>query len=215
MNLFLRFAIVIFSLVFVSGCETAYFNTMEKVGIHKRDILIDRIESTQSAQQDAQEEFMSALDHLRTIHDFDGGDLESFYDKMNDRYEDSEAAANEIVERIEKVESVADALFDEWQDEIKLYSSAKFKRESQGKLNATKKRFKRLMASLNRSQNAMTPVLNSLRDNTLYLKHNLNARAIVSLKSELQSIDSDITRLIADMQKSIKESDGFIAELNN
>ena len=72
MNLFLRLSIVVFSLVFGSGCETAYFNTMEKVGIHKRDILIDRIESTQSAQKDAQEEFMSALDHLRTIHDFDG-----------------------------------------------------------------------------------------------------------------------------------------------
>lgn len=205
------FALFLFlGIGFLSGCETAYYNTMEKVGVHKRDILIDRIESTQEAQKEAQEEFVSALEHLRSINDFDGGDLEKFYNKLNDRFEDSEAAAKEIVERIEKVDSVADALFSEWKDEIELYTSSKLKRESQSKLNATKKRFRSLMSSLDRSRQAMTPVLNSLRDNTLYLKHNLNARAITSLKGELKSIDADITKLIKNMESSIKESDMFI-----
>ena len=41
--------------------------------------------------------------------------------------EDSEAAAKEVTDRINKVESVAEALFDEWQDELKLYTNARLR----------------------------------------------------------------------------------------
>lgn len=60
----------------------------------------------------------------------------------------------------------------------------------------------------------MTPVLNTLRDNTLYLKHNLNAAAIGSLKSEFAGLEREINRAIKDMQIAIAESDRFLATLN-
>ena len=48
----------------------------------------------------------------------------------------------------------------------------------------------------------------------LYLKHNLNARAIGALRSELDSIERDTARLIADMQKAIAEADSFIQSMD-
>jgi hypothetical protein len=77
----------------MTGCESTYYSAMEKVGIHKRDIMVDRVEDAQSAQQEAQEEFSSALEVLSALTQFDGGNLESIYEKINDKYEDSVDAA--------------------------------------------------------------------------------------------------------------------------
>ena len=53
----------------------------------------------------------------------------------------------------------------------------------------------------------------SLQDNVLYLKHNLNSRAIASLKGEFANINADVTRLVSAMQKTIDESNKFVEEL--
>lgn len=208
MSLFL-----ITSLLLLQGCETLYFNTMEKVGVHKRDILIDRIEDSQDAQEEAKEQFTSALDQLKQITQFDGGDLESMYNKLNDEYEDSEEAAEEIHLSIDKVESVADALFSEWNGELKQYTSQSLRSKSQLKLKSTQRRYKKLIVALRKAERSIQPVLNTLKDNTLYLKHNLNARAVASLKGEFRAIDADIKALIQQMQKAISESDMFIEQL--
>ena len=50
------------------------------------------------------------------------------------------------------------------------------------------------------------PVLSLLRDQVLYLKHNLNARAISSLERERVRIEGDVNRLIAEMQAAIDET---------
>ena len=205
--------LLITSLLLLQGCETLYFNTMEKVGVHKRDILIDRIEDSQDAQEEAKEQFTSALDQLKQITQFDGGDLESLYNKLNDEYEDSEEAAEEIHQSINQVESVAEALFSEWNGELKQYTSQSLRSKSQSKLKTTQRRYKKLIVALRKAERSIQPVLNTLKDNTLYLKHNLNARAVASLKDEFRAIDADIKALIQKMQKAISESDMFIEQL--
>ena len=65
------------------------------------------------------------------------------------------------------------------------------------------------------AEKSIDPVLNTLRDNTLFLKHNLNARAISSLKGELSTINSNVSNLIAAMEKAIRESDSFIKQLKD
>ena len=52
-------------------------------------------------------------------------------------------------------------------------------------LNDTRSRYKQLMASMRRAERSMSPVLESFEDQVLFLKHNLNARAIGALRNEL------------------------------
>ena len=54
------------------------------------------------------------------------------------------------------------------------------------------------------------PILTVFHDQVMFLKHNLNARAIASLKGELGTIKSDVSVLIASMEKSINEANAFI-----
>jgi len=202
-------------LLSLSACETAYYSAMEKIGFPKREILIDRILEAQEAQEDGQEQFKDALEQFRSVANFDGGDLEKMYNRLNGEYEDSADSADEIKERIDSVENVAEDLFDEWEDEIKEYQSANLRRDSEAKLKSTRREYSQLVKSMRNAEATVHPVLKTLKDQVLYLKHNLNARAISSLKGELGSINSDVDRLVQAMEKSISESKSFIARMKD
>ncbi|MCC5451063.1 DUF2959 domain-containing protein [Rheinheimera sp. UJ51] len=197
----------------LTGCQSAYYSAMEKVGVHKRDILVDRVEEAQQSQQEAQQQFKSALEQFSSLIKFDGGDLQRMYEATDSEFQACSKAAAEVSGRIDSIESVADALFDEWQDELELYSNDKLKRDSARKLAATKRQYTSLLKTMRRAEDSMQPVLASLQDNTLYLKHNLNAKAIGALKGEFNSIQKDINRLIAEMNTAIKQSEQFVAAL--
>lgn len=197
-------------LILLTGCQSAYYSAMEKVGVHKRDIMLDRVENAQTAQQDAQQQFTSALAQLSQLINYDGGDLAAQYELVNDQYEASQSSAQEVGSRIEAIESVADALFDEWNDEIAQYSSHNLKQQSQQKLKKTQRNYQSLIKSMHRAKDRMTPVLSALKDNSLYLKHNLNAQAIGALQGEYKTIKRDVESLVAEMNKAIAQSQQFI-----
>lgn len=201
------------ALLFLAGCETAYYDALERVGVHKREILVDRVAEAQETQEEGQEQFKSALEQFRSVVNFDGGDLEDAYESLNAEYEDSVGAAERIRDRIESVESVGEALFDEWESELGEYTNESLRRDSERQLRDTRRRYDRLIAAMRRAESSIDPVLASLKDNVLYLKHNLNARAIASLKGELGTINTNVDQLIADMQRAIEESSSFISEM--
>jgi DNA repair exonuclease SbcCD ATPase subunit len=203
------------AMVALSGCQSAYYAAWEKVGVEKRDILVDRVENAKESQEDAQEQFSSALEAFSAAVAFDGGELEDVYDRLNGQYEDSVAAAEEVSARIDKVESVAEALFDEWQEELEKYQNASLKRDSAAKLRETQRRYKSLMSAMRNAESKMPPVLTALQDNVLYLKHNLNASAIGALQGELSTIENNVAQLIRQMNSAIAESDAFIASMKN
>ncbi len=205
---------IVLSILTLTGCQSAYYSAMEQVGYHKRDIMVDRVEDAKDSQQDAQEEFTSALEALSALTNFDGGELEDVYNDINDKYEDSEKAAQDVRDRIAAIEDVSDALFEEWQQELELYTSASLRRSSQQKLTETKASYNTMLNAMKRAERRMTPVLNTLRDNTLYLKHNLNASAIGSLQGEFSNLEKDIQHAIRQMNEAIAESDKFLNKLN-
>lgn len=211
----IRLAALILMTLVVGACSTAYYKTMEGLGIEKRDILIDRVEDARDAQDDASEQFASALDQFRATVNFDGGDLEEVYDRLNAEYEKSAAEAEEVSDRINAVESVAEDLFREWEEELDQYSRADLRRNSASLLNDTRKRYKQLMSSMRRAEQSMEPVLVAFKDQVLVLKHNLNARAIGALRNELASIEKDTANLIRQMQKAIAEANSFIDSMEN
>ncbi|UPR35856.1 DUF2959 domain-containing protein [Vibrio splendidus] len=206
--------VIVLSIFSLTGCQSAYYSAMEQVGYHKRDIMVDRVEDAKESQQDAQEEFTSALEALSSLTNFSGGDLEDMYNQINDKYQDSEKAAQNVSDRIAAIEDVSDALFEEWQGELDLYTSDSLRRSSEQKLRETKSSYQTMLSAMKRAEKKMDPVLNTLRDNTLYLKHNLNASAVGSLQGEFMSLEKDIAYAIEQMNAAIAESDKFLAQLN-
>jgi septation ring formation regulator EzrA len=200
-------------LLLCSACANVYYDTMESVGIHKRDILVDRVESARDAQGDAQEQFKSALQQFASVIHLEASDLKQAYEQLNDEYEACESAAGTVRSRIEKVESVADALFEEWRQELDLYQNQNLKTASGKKLKQTQSRYQEMLGSMRRAERSMQPVLDSLRDNVLFLKHNLNAQAIGALRGEFSNLKADIDTLVKRMNQSIERSNSFIKNM--
>ncbi len=199
--------------ILAGGCSTAYYNTMERMGVHKRDLMVSRVGKARDTQEETKEQFKSALEQFKSVVAFDGGKLSENYEKLNDAYEKSRDKALLVKERIDDVEDVAEALFEEWESELEAYSSEKLRRSSSRKLSATKKQYRKLLNAMKKAESKIDPVLSAFRDQVLFLKHNLNAQAIGSLKSELGTVESDVDSLIREMETSIRQADTFISEI--
>ena len=199
--------------VLAAGCESAYYGAMEKVGFHKRDILVDRVEAAADSQQEAKEEFENAFEQFVSVVEVPASELRDTYERLNDAFEDAEARAEEVSERIDAVESVSEALFEEWEDELELIGDRGLRASSSRQLDRSRQRYQSLIRAMRRAEDRMAPVLDTFRDYVLYLKHNLNAQAIASLQGELGGIESDVSTLIRDMEASISEARAFVQSM--
>lgn len=209
----MRILVVLLALL-LGGCETAYYGIQENVfGNMKPDLLVDRVEDAMEAQEEAKEEFQSALEQFEAVVGIPEGKLKSTYRRLNDAFEDAESRAKVVSDRIDEVEDVADDLFDEWEDELEQISNANLRRKSASQLRDSKRRADDLVRAMRRAEGRMDPVLDSFRDHVLYLKHNLNAQAIASLRGELRGIESDVGQLVRDMERSIAEAQSFIRQM--
>jgi hypothetical protein len=199
--------------VYLAACQSAYYQAAEQVGYHKREILVDRVEDGRDAQLEAEEQFQSAQEQLLELIEFDGSDIHDAYESLSGEYESALAAATNVGDKIDSIEHVADALFDEWAGELEEYTNTRLKADSARKLKETQRRYGSLIKTMRRSEQRMEPVLAALKDNVLYLKHNLNAQAVAALRVEFNKIDRDIDLLIVEMKKAIASSNEFIDSL--
>jgi hypothetical protein len=202
---------LIASMIF--GCKAAYYKTMESMGYHKRDILANRVQDARGAQEEAKEQFQSALEKFSSLLNYSGGELQEKYKTLEAEYEKCDEKAKTVGNRITAVEDVSEDLFNEWKEELKQYSNERLRRSSEQKLKETKESYAKLIGKMKRAEKKIAPVLSAFQDQVLYLKHNLNAQAISSLQSELTSIESEVASLITEMEASIREADKFISAM--
>ena len=187
-----------------------YYGALESAGIPKRELMVHRVEKARDTQEETKEQFKTALDQFTAVTNFNGGDLEVVYNELNDEYEASVDQAETVRKRIDDIKDVSAALFEEWEEEIEEFSSASLKRSSKTQLSETKRQYRQLINAMESAESKLDPVLTVFKDQVLYLKHNLNARAISSLKNELSGIQSDVSSLIDAMESSIDEANNFI-----
>lgn len=197
----------------LSGCQGAYFRAMEKVGYHKRDILVSRVNDARDEQQRTSKQIRSTLENFRTVVNFSGGDLDRQYNLLQLDLERSEKRALAVRERITAVQEVAEALFAEWEEELGHYSNPALANSSQAQLRETRMRYERYLAAMLRAESKLEPVLRPFRDQVLFLKHNLNARAVASLQAEVVAVQADVEVLIREMEQSMREADQFLQGL--
>lgn len=199
----------------LSSCSNVYYNAMEKFGFAKRDILVDRVGDARKAQEEAKEQFSSALEKFIAVTQVRTGDLKNKYDQLNREFTRSEERAKEVRDRIASVSDVSDALFSEWKKELKQFSDPELRRQSERQYDLTRRRYEDLMATMKTAASRMDPILAKFRDQVLFLKHNLNAQAIAGLSATSQGMQEDISRLIEDMEHSIREADAFIKSMKS
>lgn len=196
--------------VFTFGCQTTYYAVWEKLGKEKRHLLKDQVEKATSEQREASEQFKDVLSRIKEMYGFSGGELEEFYDRLKDEYASCEDRSEVVKQRIRDVEKIGGDLFAEWEREVGEIANAKLQAKSRRSLQDTRRRFERLRTAMKKAESKLDPVLKDLKDYVLYLKHNLNARAVGALRQEVGEIEADVGTLLSDIGKSIQEAETFL-----
>src|SRR5271154_1886364 len=75
------------SLLLAVGCSTVYYGVWQKLGYEKRDILVSRVQEGRDDQQSAETQFKTTMQKFQELTNYNGGDLEAEYDKLNSSYE--------------------------------------------------------------------------------------------------------------------------------
>src|SRR5690349_874028 len=120
----LRFAVVALALISLTsaGCASArkgYYNAWEKMGYAKRERLVDNVKDARQEQVEAKQQFASALEQFKSVVNFQGGDLEKVYNKLDKEYKRCDSQAGVVKKKVQTVKNVSQALFAEWDGEIK------------------------------------------------------------------------------------------------
>lgn len=201
-------------LMVACGCQSATIAVKEQVfGIAKRDQLVARVEDARESQQEAKKQFASALEEFQSLTGVTGGELEAKYKKLKSAYERCETSASDVKGRISKVQTVGDKLFAEWKDEVAGMSDPALKSANDQQLRSTRAQYDRLVTAMNAAESKMAPVLTAFKDRVTFLKGALNAQAIASLNTTLGQVQSDVNRLMSEMNASIAEADEFIKQM--
>jgi SMC interacting uncharacterized protein involved in chromosome segregation len=143
-----------------------------------------------------------------------GGELEERYDALHEELDRCRTRSDALRKRIDDVEDVAEALFDEWEAELGQYQSAELRAASARRLENTRTRYRPMITSMKRAQHRVEPVLAAMGDIVLALKHQLNAKAIGSIHNELTSIEREVDALIDAMNNSIEQAGKFLLRLD-
>ncbi|MDC9729205.1 MAG: DUF2959 domain-containing protein [Methyloprofundus sp.] len=193
--------------------QHAYYRTKESLGQHKRELVVIRVEEASESLEETKVYFSDALERFKAVVQVEKGSLEDKYRLLKRQFDFCETQAQRVAERIKAIEDVSDALFLEWEKELKEYTSRSLRAQSRQQLKLSKQHYTRLLKAMRKAEKQINPVLGAFRDQVLFLKHNLNANAIAALQQEFAVIALDISQLIAVMEASISEANHFVQVL--
>jgi hypothetical protein len=197
----------------LAGCKSTYYKTMRTLGKEKRDILVQRIKDAKKDQDQTKQQLQTTMESFQALTGFQGGSLEKSYKRLNSDYESAASQAGKLHDKVQSIDQVSKDLFNEWQGEINDMDNGNLKSQDTLMLRNAKSRQATYMRAMRATEDRITPVLKAFRDQVLFLKHNLNARAIGSLKTTSAGLQNDVADLIQSIDASSQEADKLISSL--
>jgi hypothetical protein len=205
-------SLIVFALL-LSGCQSTYYKAMSTLGKEKRDILVQRIKDAKKDQDQTKQQLQTTMESFQALTGFKGGSLEKSYKRLNSDYEGAASQAGKLHDKIQSIDQVSNDLFKEWQGEINAMDNGRLKSQDTVMLRNAKTRQTTYMRAMRRTEDQIEPVLKAFHDQVLFLKHNLNARAIGSLKNTSAGLQSDVAGLVQSIDASSQEADKLISSL--
>jgi hypothetical protein len=204
---------LILLVLLLAGCKSTYYKAMQTLGREKRDILVQRIKDAKKDQDQTKQQLQTTMESFQALTGFQGGSLEKSYKRLNSDYESADSQASKLHDKIQSIDQVSNDLFKEWQGEIAAMDNAKLKAQDNLMLRNAKTRQATYMRAMHRTEDQIAPVLKAFQDQVLFLKHNLNSRAIGSLKGTSATLQGNVADLIQSIDASSQEADKLISSL--
>ncbi len=190
---FRPFASILSVWVLVAGCA----GTSERSeSVEQVDALLQRIERVQAETAVAKESAHAALNELCTLvsPNFQG-DAAMAFAKFITAAEASEEQGESLRDSVEPMANAADDMFRRWTKDMEAFGNSRMRQRSQTRLDETRTRYQGIVGATQAAQIALDAFHDDLRDHALFLRHDLNATSVASLRSDVREMRQQIDGL--------------------
>ena len=202
--------------VFISGCEQAYYPTMRVLGQNKRTQVVDKIKAARDAEEKAKKQFDVTMKKFSyAVSSSKSSKQKANYKTLEEAVKKSAASAAKFKKKVVDAGKTAKKFFREWEDELQLYTNEELRRASEKKMDDTRKQCYQVLYSMKYAETKIKPAITALNDYVLLLKHNLGPYSATSITGELSDVMDKIAVLIKAMDNSISDADIFVDRLNS
>jgi len=202
-------------LLVLGSCQAMYLGTLEQFGFEKREILCERIEAASDAIVILEQRLDETFSVYREAIHQEGGNLSASQKRFSNFYDKTEDAASEFNSRIEKVQAVANAMFEEWNAESGEIIDTELRRKSRSNYTRALTRYGNLLRSMRAVQAETDPILTRLRDHVLFMKLNLHPNAYAPLRSTEDDFVASAVAVSETMKATIEEATNFLRIVSN
>lgn len=209
-NILTVLAISAFGLV---ACRSStYYEAMDTVGYEKREMLVDRVEDARDAQVQAKQQLQTALYTLRRVETVPANELGELHGDLKNEVESTSDELDDLRDSISSVESVAESLFADWEEELATFESDELRRQSRQELQRTRESYRELVTALRNTEQRLQTAVPSLEEQVLFIEHAVNAGGTPVETEELDDVREQVSSLIEELEGSIDRTQKFIDE---
>ena len=94
-------------------------------------------------------------------------------------------------------------------------SSEDLRKRSEERLNGTRERYNGILAAGDKARQVFNPFIASLKDQVVYLGHDLNPSALASLKPDADKLNKEGEVLFKKIDETVDEASGYITSLKS
>lgn len=175
----------------LTACQSAYYGTLQTVGVGKREILRDQVGDWRDDLQQAKAEVDNTYQLFATVSSSEE-ELESLYKELDKGATRVAGRVERVTGRTEGTEKIAGDVFQEWATGIGEIQNASLRARSEKSLQASRGRYQSLLDSMRDAEEKMALVGTAFRDRAIYFKHNLTDQAVSELKTSAQDMQREI-----------------------
>ena len=202
--------------VFILGCEQAYYPTMRVLGQNKRTQVVDKIKAARDAEEKAKKQFDVTMKKFSyAVSSLKNGKPRKNYKTLGEAIKKSSATSAKFKKKVDDAGKTAKKFFREWEDELQLYTNEELRRASEKKMDDTRKQCYQVLYSMKYAEAKIKPVITALNDYVLLLKHDLGPYSATSINEKLSDVMDKIADLIKAMNNSISDADILVDRLNS
>lgn len=200
--------VVVATLVLTAGPAKAQFDGQKQV-----DKLINKANDTIGAMRAARVQIGSTVDGYNTIMAGEAVDNRKAYKKLTKELSKSEKAAANVRTKAAAMDVVANDFFSNWEASLEGFSSEDLRQRSAERLNDTRKRYEEILEAAGEAGDAFDPFVTNLKDQILFLGHDLNPSAIQALQGDAKKLNGRAAEVFKDVDKTIVTASEYTASL--
>jgi hypothetical protein len=184
-------------------------------GHERADEHIEKIERASEEMKDVRKHLNEAFEAYHKTLREGTDERRSSYKDLVKALERCEEETKELRKRHREMDEQAEEYFKKWKNSVKDIKNADLERRSEERLEATRRRYREVSMRWKTMGEDYEPVLAELRDQVVYLGHDLNEDAVLSLKEDAAELEELARALFRSMEGFGSTADEYIGGLES